>query len=187
MPYNRSWSFNVGMKYSKSNIMVFGDADLIMRPDNFINGLKSLDKYDMVSPYHSVIDLTPEESNLNFNNIISIDRPGRGETDNQKINISGGISMFRKDAIQNIAGWNEMFIGWGGEDDFQTIKVKNLISWTELSAKCYHFWHQREQPDMTYYGRSIQLINQANSMTKEQLKISISNSMKNIGMKNKYN
>jgi predicted glycosyltransferase involved in capsule biosynthesis len=186
MPYNRSWAFNVGLKYSQSNAIVFGDSDLIMHPDDFIKGINSLSEYEMVSPYHSVIDLTPEESNLNFNNIIQINRPGRGETDNQKINISGGIAMFRKDAIEKIAGWNEQFIGWGGEDDFQTIKVKNLLTWTELKAKCYHFWHQREQPDMTYYQRSLQLLNQSQKLTKEELISHINNTSKKIGMKNLY-
>lgn len=186
MPYNRSWSFNVGLKYSQSNIIVFGDSDLIMKPDDFIKGLKSLENYDMISPYHSVIDLTPEESNLNFNNIIEINRPGRGEVDNQKINISGGIAMFRKESIEKIAGWNEQFIGWGGEDDFQTIKVKKLLKWSELEAKCYHFWHQREQPDMTYYQRTLQLLNQAHKLTKEEILSHVNNTSKKIGMKNLY-
>lgn len=186
MPYNRSWAFNVGLKYSQSNIIVFGDSDLVMRPDDFIRGVNALNEYEMISPYNSVIDLTPEESNLNFNNIIQIDRPGRGETDNQKINISGGIAMFRKDAIERIAGWNESFIGWGGEDDFQTIKVKNLLTWNELGAKCYHFWHQREQPDMTYYQRTLQLLNQAQKLTKEDLISHINNTSKKIGIKNLY-
>jgi predicted glycosyltransferase involved in capsule biosynthesis len=186
MPYNRSWAFNIGLKYSHSNIIVFGDSDLIMNPDDFINGLKSLDQYEMISPYHSVIDLTPEESNLNFNNIIQINRPGRGETDNQKINISGGIAMFRKEAIEKIAGWNEQFIGWGGEDDFQTIKVKNLLTWNELKAKCYHLWHQREQPDMTHYQRTLHLLQQAQSLTKEELISHVNNTRNKIGMKNLY-
>lgn len=186
MPYNRSWAFNVGLKYSQSNVIVFGDSDLIMNPDDFIKGLNSLNQYEMVSPYHSVVDLTPEESNLNFNNIIQINRPGRGETDNQKINISGGIAMFRRDAIQKIAGWNESFLGWGGEDDFQTIKVKNLLTWIELKARCYHFWHQRSQPDMAYYQQSLQLLNQAQKLTKEELISHINNTGKKIGMKNLY-
>ena len=82
-----------------------------MRPDDFINGLKLLDQYDMVSPYHSVLDLTPQESGLQLEEIVKIDRAGRGEEDHQKINICGGISMFRKQAIQKIGGWSEEFIG----------------------------------------------------------------------------
>jgi predicted glycosyltransferase involved in capsule biosynthesis len=186
MPYNRSWAFNVALKYTKSDILVFGDSDLIMNPDDFINGLKATQQYEMVSPYHSVIDLNPEESSMPIQEVLKISRPGRGETDNQKINISGGISIFRRDAIERIGGWNEQFIGWGGEDDYQSIKVKNFLTWTELKARCYHFWHQREQPDNTHYQKSLKILQSAAGMSKEELQKSIMNSYQKIGMKNLY-
>lgn len=185
MPYNRSWAFNIGLKNAKSNVVVFGDSDIIMNPDDFINGLKATSEYDMVSPYTSVLDLTPEETTMSLDRIIKIDRPGRGETDNQKINISGGIAIFRKDAIYKIGGWSEDFVGWGGEDDFQTIKVHNFLKWTELKAKCYHLYHDRESPDPIYYQRSLSILQKASGMKKEDLQKSINMSLPKIGMKNK--
>lgn len=186
MPYNRSWAFNIGLKYAKSEIIVFGDSDLIMNPNDFINGLKSMNKYEMVSPYNSVVDLTPQESSMNLQNIVNINRSGRGETDNQKINISGGISIFRRDAILKIGGWSEDFIGWGGEDDFQTIKVKHFLKWNEMKAKCYHLYHQKLKPDNKFYQRSLSILNKASSMSKEELSRTIESSKKKIGMLNKY-
>ncbi len=186
MPYNRSWAFNVALKYANSNIIVFGDSDLIMEPNQFIAGLQAIQNYEMVSPYHSVVDLTQQESNMSLEQVIKINRPGRGETDNQKINISGGIAMFRRDAIQKIGGWNEDFIGWGGEDDFQTMKVKNFLSWTELQARCFHLYHARVQPDMRWYQRNLDLLNKTAQMDKSQLQRVILNQLPKIGMKNKY-
>ena len=186
MPYNRSWAFNVAMKWANSDIIVFGDSDLIMEPNQFIEGLKALQNFEMVSPYHSVVDLTAQESNLPLENIIIINRPGRGETDNQKINISGGIAMFRRDAIQRIGGWNEDFIGWGGEDDFQTLKVKNFLSWTELKARCFHLYHSRPQPDQKWYQRNLQLLQKVSTLNKDQLQKMILNHIPKIGWKNKY-
>jgi len=186
MPYNRSWAFNVALKYANSNIIVFGDSDLIMEPNQFIAGLQAIENYEMVSPYHSVVDLTQQESNMSLEQVIKINRPGRGETDNQKINISGGIAMFRRDAIQKIGGWNEDFIGWGGEDDFQTMKVKNFLSWTELRARCFHLYHARVQPDMKWYQRNLELLNKTSQMDKSQLQKVILNQLPKIGMKNKY-
>jgi predicted glycosyltransferase involved in capsule biosynthesis len=186
MPYNRSWAFNVALKNAKSNIIVFGDSDLIMEPNEFITGLQAIQNYEMVSPYHSVVDLNQQESSLPLEQVIKISRPGRGETDNQKINICGGIAMFRRDAIQKIAGWNEDFIGWGGEDDFQSIKVKSLLSWTELQSKCFHLYHERVQPDMKWYQRNLELLNKTAQMDKSQLQKVIFNQLPKIGMKNKY-
>jgi predicted glycosyltransferase involved in capsule biosynthesis len=186
MPYNRSWAFNIGLKYSKSNIVVCGDSDIIMHPDDFIKGLQALQNFDMVSPYKSVLDLNPQESALNLEQIVQINRPGRGENDNQKINISGGIAMFRKDSLQRIGGWSEDFIGWGGEDDYQTIKVKNFLNWTELPARCFHLYHTKEQPDNSFYQRTLQILQKASTMTKDELSKSINSSYQKIGMLNKY-
>ena len=157
-----------------------------MVPNQFIAGLQAIQEYEMVSPYHSVVDLTAQESNLSLEQVININRPGRGETDNQKINISGGIAMFRRDAIQKIAGWNEDFIGWGGEDDFQTMKVKNFLTWTELQARCFHLYHERGMPDMKWYQRNLDLLSKTSQMDKSQLQKVILNQLPKIGMKNKY-
>jgi hypothetical protein len=42
------------MKNAKSGIIVFGDSDIIMDPTQFIESLRSLENFDMVSPYKSV-------------------------------------------------------------------------------------------------------------------------------------
>lgn len=186
MPYNRSWAFNIGLKYTKSDIVVFGDSDLIMHPNDFIAGLKAMESYDMCSPYHSVLDLTAQESNLPLEQMIKIERPGRGETDNQKINISGGISIWRTPAVKKIGGWSEDFIGWGGEDDFQTIKVQNFLTWTELKAKCFHLYHDRVAPDPVYYQRTLQILEKAHKMTNQELLKTIGNSIPKSGILSKY-
>jgi hypothetical protein len=187
MPYNRSWSFNVGLKYVKSNVVVFGDSDLVMNPTDFINGLKSLEQYEMVSPYHSVVDLTPQESSLSIESIVNIDRPGRGEEDHQKINICGGISMFRTDSIRKIGGWSEDFNnGWGGEDDFQTIKVQNLITSFESKAKCFHLYHDRSPINQNDYQKMLQMLQKMSKWSKEEIIRYINNSNQKNGLLNKH-
>lgn len=184
--YNRSWAFNVALKYAKSETIVFSDSDLVMEPNQFIEAIKQLDKFEMVNPYKSVVDLQPHESNLPFEQIFKIDRPGRGENDNQKINLCGGICIFRKAAIYKIAGWNEDFKGWGAEDDFLTHKVKNFLTWTEMPYRCYHLYHSRVQPDMKLYQNNLQLLNNLCNLKKEDLAKTINLSFQKIGMKNLY-
>lgn len=184
--YNKSWSFNVASKYAKSNVIVFGDSDLIMDPNRFIDGLKLLDQYEMVNPYSSVVDLDASESNLQIEQLVLIDRPGRGENDHQKVPLCGGICMFRKDSINKIGGWNEDFIGWGGEDDFQSIKVKNFLTYSELPNKCYHLFHNRVQPDMTAYQRNLQLLQTLSNLSKEDLVKYTNKNLGKNGMKNSH-
>ena len=185
-PYNKSWAFNVATKLAKSDIIVFADSDLIMRPENFIEGLKLLEEFDMVNPYKSVIDLNPQESTTKLEDMVKIDRPGRGETDHQKVPICGGICMFRKESIMRIGGWNEDFIGWGAEDDFVSHKVQQFLSWKQLDNRCYHLFHGRTQPDAQSYQRNLQLLQHLVNLPKQELIKSIQKHIPKNGMKNKY-
>jgi glycosyltransferase involved in cell wall biosynthesis len=184
-PYNRSWSFNIGLKHATTNIIVCGDSDLIMRPKDLITALKKTEEFDMVNPYKSVIDLTPQESNLPLNQIIEIDRPGRGELDHQKTNICGGIAIFRKDALIKIGGWDENFWGWGGEDDIQTIKTENFLSHTTMDYRSYHLYHDRTMPNQELYKRNLMILEKVSKFDKNQLVSMINKSSVGIGMKNK--
>jgi predicted glycosyltransferase involved in capsule biosynthesis len=185
-PYNRSWAFNVALKRANSNIIVFGDSDLIIEQNQFIEGVKALSKFDMVSPYSKVIDLSPQETSQPLPNMLKIDRVGRGETDNQKINISGGIAMFRKDALLKIGGWNEDFIGWGAEDDEMTIRVHKHLKWTELKGTCYHLYHARSAPQMDNYQHNLKLLQKISQLSDQQIVSMINRMGKKSGLKNKF-
>ena len=186
MPFNKSWGFNVGLKYANSNVIIFGDSDLIMDPNEFIKSVKMLDQYEMVNPYNTVIDLNPQESGGSFEQIMQINRPGRGETDIQKVPLCGGICIFRREAIHKIGGWHEDFVGWGGEDDFQSVKVKSFLNWHENQEKCYHIYHNRTAPDMKWYQRNLQLLQKLGVMNKEELQKVINNVTPKSGLKYKY-
>lgn len=186
MPFNRSWGFNVGAKNAKSDIVVLTDCDLIMDPYKFIEALNLIGTYECVSPYTSVVDMDVQESTKKIEEMVRIDRPGRGETDHQKINTCGGMTIFRKEAFLRIGGYNEDFIGWGCEDDFETIKVQNFLKWYELPGRCYHLYHERFAPDQKWYQRNLKILQKLSSLSKEELQRSIISSIPKIGMKNKY-
>jgi hypothetical protein len=158
-----------------------------MDPSNFIDGLKKLSEFDMVSPYSSVVDLELNENLLNISDIFKIDRPGRGENDNQKINICGGIAMFRLESINKIGGWSESFIGWGGEDDFQSIKVEKLLTSHVMDNKCYHLYHAKSSPDMRYYKQSLHLLEKSKKLNNSELIDMISKMSRGNGLLNKFN
>jgi len=184
IPFNKAWAFNVGLQHSTTQTIVFGDCDLIMDPHKMIEALKQLDNYECVSPYSRVIDLNSNEVNMNLEQMSKINRPGRGETDIQKICLAGGIIMYRKNAIVKIGGFDQGFIGWGGEDDFQSHKSKIFLTWYEQSGTCYHLWHERGAPDPTPYQRNLELLNKLMSLSKEDLQKHINNSLPKIGIKN---
>lgn len=186
LPFNKAWAFNVATKYATTPAIVFGDSDLIMDPEDFIESLKLLNQYEAISPYSRVIDLERQEQNMPLEQLKLISRPARGETDVQKICLSGGIIMYRRDALEKIGGWSEDFIGWGGEDDFQSHKTKVLLKWFEKPGTCYHIFHERVKPDMKYYQRNLNLLNKLIQYSQQDLVRYINNSKGKQGFKNKY-
>ena len=184
-PYNRSWAFNVGLKNSTTNAIVFGDSDLIMERQDFVNSLNLLNQYECVSPYSVVLDLDRQESFLPIESMVQISRPGRGETDNQKINLCGGIVMYRRDAIYRIGGWSERFFGWGCEDNYQEYKTKGILTWNENKARCYHLFHSRGVADQNLYYRMLDIMNKLMSVSIEDTKRMVQSEIPKIGMVNK--
>ena len=187
-PYNRSWAFNVALKRCTNPVIIFGDSDIIMDPQELLNSINEINNYDVVSPYSIVLDLTSEETNYPFNMLPQIKRPGRGETDNQKINLCGGIVIFRADSLIRIGGFSESFEGWGGEDNFQTYKVQKLgLTYREMPYKCYHLYHERDQADMINYQKTMQMLQQLMVLNKDQLQQHVNSTVQKIGFLNKYN
>lgn len=184
--FNKSWLMNIGIRNTDSNVLIFGDCDMILSVNNFIESVRLISSNHVVSPYNRVIDLDEKESILTFNDIFKINRVGRGEQDNQKINLCGGITIFRRDALMNIGGWCEDFEGWGCEDDFQTFKVNlfKLIH-TECVSNSYHLYHKRSVVDMNLYSKNLNLYNKYLQVDLSTHKRMINNSLKSMGSMNK--
>lgn len=186
-PFNKSWAYNVGLKYSNAPVIVSGDSDLIMEPNCFIRSLDELSNYEMVNPYSSVIDLTDVETSMALPDMLRINRPGRGENDHQKVPLCGGICMFRREAIFRLGGWCELFLGWGCEDNHMSLKVQNFLSYKEMPNKCYHLFHHRGSPDMNLYQRNLEILNKFSAIPKEDWIRHINTEGPKMGILNKYN
>jgi glycosyltransferase involved in cell wall biosynthesis len=185
-PFNKSHAYNVALKHTSTEIIIFSDSDLIMDSSKIIEGVRSLSEYEMVSPYSRVIDLTPQESQKNVPSILNINREARGETDIQKVPLCGGTCIFRKTSIMKIGGWSEEFVGWGAEDDFQSEKVKHFLKWKEMEGNVYHLYHHRPSPDPKLYQRNLSILEKAKKMSKEEMQKYINSVAPKIGMINKY-
>jgi len=188
LPFNKAWAFNVALRYCDTPIIIYGDSDLIMHPQAFLQAVQTLDFYDCVNPYNSVIDLTPQEGMMDLNSILQINRIGRGEAadDIQKVPMMGGIFMMKKEAFYKIGGHNEDFIGWGAEDNYLDVMVKNFLTHTTLPNKCYHFYHEKSKIDMKLYQRNMEILNHFSNASKQQLQNHINLVLPKIGHLNKY-
>lgn len=168
LPYNRSWMYNIGYKHSVNNYFLFGDADLIMNATELKTSISLLNEFDCVNPYSEVIDLNNEETlhylekeNISFLN--SINRGGR-----RGVNMCGGLVAFTRKGFEKVGGWDENFWGWGGEDDFMTIKTQHFLSYKNCRNKCYHLKH--EDADKTLLYRNISILRELFFVGKDNLR-----------------
>jgi len=185
MPFNKSWSLNIAYREASFDKIVFGDADNLIETKYILEGISELDSFEMVSPHCRLVDLSQEESKMDFSNIWTINRPGRGETDHQKMTLCGAMTMFRKEALEKIAGWPEEFIGWGAEDDAMSIKVQHFLNWKCFDYNCYHLWHEKAIVEQNLYYRNLYIYNNYLKATKESFSEYIEKVRPFVGDKNK--
>lgn len=175
-PYNKSWGFNIATKYSKSNVVVFSEIGIVMDPNKFIDALKAIEKYDMVSPFKNIISLSQKESVLQLPELLKIN-----SLSNEKL-LCESLSIFRKDAIQKIGGWYEELIG-NGEEEFLTNKVKKLLNYYQFEYTGYKLYSTET---IVTQQRNIKLLEILNNLSNEDLIKSINLSLPKIAMINKY-
>lgn len=179
-PFNKAWSYNVGLKRSTSNIVIFGDADFIMNPSDLIESLKSLDTCDCVIPTNNIIHLNQQESMIDMVQLLKIKR------NEYKKSITDGICIFKKESILKISGWNEDIFGFGYDNIFQDIKIKSMLNYKQMEYDGFHLNHKVEQDDDNLNKRNSQIFDYYKDMDLNKINQHINTTFSKIGYLNKF-
>jgi len=132
LPYNRSWAFNAGAKVAQSTLLVLHDNDILV-PAAYASEL--LKRH---AEGHEFIDLK------RF--LFYLDEQKRLERVSQ--NLLGGSIAADRDAYFAIGGFDESFVGWGGEDNELWERAATRRTFTFGYLPFVHLWHapQAEKP-----------------------------------------
>ena len=162
--FNRGWGLNVGFKYSKGRAVALADNDIIIDPQVLMECFAfCLRDCEAIKPFNKVMDLGEQETNDILTNQKSLDSltcdHGRERTG---ISFCGGLVIFRREAYEQIGGYDERFVGWGGEDDAMSrFKIPLLENVYILEDIAFHLWHERTKMDSHYqpnYLNNLKLI-----------------------------
>lgn len=142
--YNRSRVFNLGARLAKGELLIFHDNDMMVANcyvrDNWV---KYQDGYDVLNLKRFIFYLTKKHTDeICTRNTITTHSP---EFVLQNLTGGGSLAVGKK-SFNNIGGFDEGFVGWGGEDvEFweraQVLKVCNAGH-----LPIIHLWHT-PQPD----------------------------------------
>ena len=196
-PFNKGWGFNVGARHSSTPVLAFGDADLIV--DGVLPQCIGYCArgYQTVKPYRRLIDLTPEETAVVRSGDHSFQprrpeasAPNR-EAQGEFVVFAGGLFFMRSDAFRQVGGWDERFVGWGGEDDAMTYKIERArLSAVELDERpAIHLWHGRTTDTTSgqpAYAANLALLADYRNYTDAQLRRLSDVQMQVSGWREKY-
>lgn len=124
-PYNRSATFNLGVEHSSARVVVLHDNDMLVPAGYAREVLRNVDEG------WEVIDLK------RF--IFYLDQQGVLEYVTQ--NNHGGSIAVTREAYAAIGGFDEGFVGWGGEDNDFWERAATLRRHSFGYLPIVHLWH----------------------------------------------
>lgn len=192
--FNRGWGLNVGFRHASGNSAIaFADNDVVVDKGilaEVFNLFSGENEYDAIKPFNKLVDLTKEESESILKGSHSF---ADLELENRKprlgISFGSAFTVFSVHAYERIGGFDERFVGWGGEDDAMSkFKIPLLKNAYISEDEAYHLWHERSHNDCNLqpnYLNNVKLLHEYQNYTKRDLLLLCKESKHNFGKLNK--
>lgn len=145
MPYSRSWAFNVAAKEAKSDCLIFHDNDMLV-PAIYAKDILNYHQqgYDFINLKRFIFYLNKGSSKKHAE---IGDFSGKSEVEAIVQNLEAGGSFgASRQAFFEIGGFDEAFIGWGGEDNEFWERANTRKIYPYGYQPIMHLWH-KPQPD----------------------------------------
>jgi hypothetical protein len=145
-PYNRSRTFNEGAKVAKGKLLVFHDNDMLVPASYAAELLRQLNAgFEVINLKRFIFYLTESHTR----DVIRSGRISFRAPDFVLQNSTGGGSLaVEENAYFDIGGFDEDFVGWGGEDVEFWDRAQTLKVYSYAYLPLVHLWHA-PQPDKT--------------------------------------
>lgn len=139
----RSAMRNIGWRSATGDMICFLDADVVMKPKAWLKALNRCWDFDVYSPYVNGVKLTRPQSRIVCDKI----RAGKWNfgisATPKRWNLCGGICCIRRQALEDVDGWDERFTGWGYEDGAlaDTLTKGGYSCKMDGDQIALHLWH----------------------------------------------
>ena len=147
LPYCRSWAFNVAARLARAPLLVCHDNDMLV-PERYACDMLSHFRagYEAMDLKRFVFYLGEGNGPLHP----ALAGPGRFQVETVIQNLRGGGSVaIGRSAFEAIGGFDEAFVGCGGEDNEFWDRCRTRKTWEYTRLPLIHLWHA-PQPGKRY-------------------------------------
>lgn len=145
MPYSRSWAFNVGAELARGSLLILHDNDMLI-PQDYASQMieRQGEGYEVINLKRFVFYLAKNHSErIMKSGAIFFDTAPETVVQNLE---AGGSFAITREAYFAIGGFDESFVGWGGEDNEFWERAQTRSLWSYGYMPIIHLWHENS-PD----------------------------------------
>lgn len=137
--FNKSQALNAGVRESNGSILLLHDADIVV-PGNYIREIcrRMQGGWQGMRPLRFLFSLSQQDS-AEFQKSCMVS--STAEVSEVMQNFPGGSIAVRREVYDAIGGFDEDFVGWGGEDVEFLDRLKSCRMYPGSFAPGIHLWH----------------------------------------------
>lgn len=141
MPYARSWAFNVGSRAARGRLLLLHDNDMLIPARYAAEALGLYEEGWAVANLKRFVFYLSQEESRRW--VPGVGGASRARLDAVVQNLEGGGSLaIGREAFFEIGGFDEGFVGWGGEDnEFWERASQCCRAWSWGYLPIVHLWH----------------------------------------------
>jgi len=150
MPYARSWAFNVAAKQARAPVLIFHDNDILLPATAAAAMVGRVQAgYEVVDLKRLIFYMAPLETGMEQ----ALQSGVAPEVERVIENLAAGGSLaITREAFHCIGGFDEQFIGWGGEDNEFWDRCLTRKIWTDGFLPLIHLWHAPQEGKRAVQG-----------------------------------
>jgi hypothetical protein len=177
MPYCRSWAFNVAARLAKGDVLVFHDNDMLLPQDYAAEMLaRYREGYEVINLKRFIFYLN-EDLSRRITSSGALLQNQAPDTVVQNLEAGGSIAV-GKDAYFAIGGFDEAFVGWGGEDNEFWERAQTRKVWPYGYLPLIHLWHEAQSEKLMQHRDTAGLYENKSTIPVDQRIIELSSHYK---------
>jgi hypothetical protein len=156
-PYCRSLAFNHGASMAHGSVLILHDNDLLVPRDYASEIVKRIDDgYDVINLKRFIFYLSDTHSGRIC---VSgeLDTNEAPESVMQNAQAGGSLAVSRETYLA-LGGFDESFVGWGGEDNEFWERAQTRKVWPYGYLPLVHLWHEAQPEKLEAARRTAELL-----------------------------